>query len=98
MGKCPSARRRAKRDRVWARPWNRVRWERLVEVTGSTCLRCGHVGEMTRDHVVPLKLGGKNWITNLQPLCLACNKSKGQDVIDYRPQALKTWLIRKYGT
>jgi 5-methylcytosine-specific restriction endonuclease McrA len=31
---------------------------------------------LTRDHIVPKALGGKNISTNMQTLCLPCNASK----------------------
>lgn len=30
------------------------------------------------DHVMPLALGGSNWICNIQLLCRACNRKKGK--------------------
>lgn len=53
---------------------------------GNTCLRCGSGNApLTPDHVVPLSLGGSNWITNIQPLCRGCNSQKNVKIIDYRP-------------
>lgn len=62
-----------------------VEWQGLLNQTGHRCLACGAVGvPLTRDHVMPLSLGGSNWITNIQPLCNRCNDSKGTKSIDYR--------------
>jgi 5-methylcytosine-specific restriction endonuclease McrA len=37
----------------------------LCERYGNVCLCCGSgTGPLTPDHVVPLSLGGSNWITN----------------------------------
>lgn len=42
------------------------------------------MAEMTRDHVVPIKRGGLNLLSNLQLLCRRCNCSKGaKDPIAY---------------
>lgn len=37
----------------------------------------GHEVLMTKDHIIPKSLGGKNHITNLQPMCTNCNNKKG---------------------
>lgn len=65
-------------------------WNALKLKYGSRCLACGrHEAEirLTRDHVIPLVLGGSDSVDNLQPLCARCNSSKGTKVIDYRPKS-----------
>lgn len=65
----------------------REEWKELKERYGHTCLRCKRKEpeiKLTLDHVLPLSLGGKNFIENAQPLCLSCNSSKGGKHIDYR--------------
>lgn len=57
----------------------------LCAMYGNKCLCCGSSDKLTADHVVPLSKGGTNFIENIQPLCLPCNKHKGTRVIDYRP-------------
>lgn len=32
---------------------------------------------MTRDHKIPLSRGGKDCLSNLQPMCFPCNQEKG---------------------
>jgi 5-methylcytosine-specific restriction endonuclease McrA len=32
---------------------------------------------MTKDHVIPKSQGGKNHISNYQPMCTRCNEAKG---------------------
>jgi 5-methylcytosine-specific restriction endonuclease McrA len=59
-------------------------WCELVEACGGRCLRYGAVEDLTVDHVIPLALGGSNTIDNIQPLCAACNNTKGCEVMDYR--------------
>lgn len=68
---------------------SRGEWLALCATFGWRCVSCGckatDVQQLTRDHVVPVVLGGSNDIGNIQPLCRTCNLAKGQQVIDYRP-------------
>lgn len=49
------------------------------------CLSCGSTdATLSADHVIPLSKGGLNTIDNIQPLCVACNCSKGTKTTDYR--------------
>jgi len=54
-----------------------------------TCLKCGHVGkrgiysfyggmhiDLIADHIIPLKMNGKDELENMQTLCINCNKIK----------------------
>lgn len=53
---------------------------------GNKCLCCGLPEtqvRLTADHIIPLILGGNNYISNIQPLCGACNSSKGTKIINY---------------
>ena len=34
---------------------------------------------MTKDHIVPKSKGGKNHLSNYQPMCETCNRDKGDD-------------------
>lgn len=46
---------------------------------------CGVTGvALEADHVVPLTRGGSNDISNIQPLCGTCNRSKFVKGVDYR--------------
>lgn len=60
-------------------------WQDLCSYYMDQCLACGEVPDyLSPDHIVPLSKGGRNDISNIQPLCLRCNKSKGARTIDYR--------------
>jgi 5-methylcytosine-specific restriction endonuclease McrA len=62
-------------------------WLKLKSQYNFTCLSCGRKEpeiKLTRDHILPLKWGGSNLISNLQPLCMSCNLSKGAKDVDYR--------------
>ncbi|EPF24946.1 MAG: HNH endonuclease [Microcystis aeruginosa Ma_MB_F_20061100_S19] len=50
------------------------------------CQSCGKPENFTQlsiDHIIPLALGGSNDISNLQTLCLSCNRRK-KDHLDPR--------------
>jgi len=62
-------------------------WKLVKEFYEYTCLRCDRKEpeiKLTIDHVLPLALGGRNSIDNIQPLCEFCNNSKHNKHIDYR--------------
>lgn len=61
-------------------------WQMLCAMYGNQCLACGRSdATLTRDHVIPVRFGGANDISNIQPLCKSCNCSKRARTIDYRP-------------
>jgi len=61
-------------------------WEKCKKRYNYTCPMCG-VSEpeikLTLDHIIPLSCGGKNSIENIQPLCRACNSSKGTAILKF---------------
>lgn len=60
-------------------------WKELKEMYGNQCLSCKQNNvPLQPDHVVPLALGGRNSIDNIQPLCQHCNCTKYTKIIDYR--------------
>lgn len=62
-------------------------WNALKERYDYTCLCCKRQEpeiKLTEDHITPLSKGGVNSIDNIQPLCLSCNCSKNDKIIDYR--------------
>ena len=48
----------------------------LVEALGGRCARCGGTERLEVDHKVPVALGGKSDISNLQALCARCHREK----------------------
>jgi len=62
-------------------------WDALCEKYDYRCLACGEKKKLTKDHIVPIVLGGSNYIDNIQPLCQPCNSRKNKSVTDYRPKA-----------
>lgn len=68
-------------------------WNTLVDLCDHRCLGCGcKPKNLTADHVVPLSVGGKNFISNIQPLCRSCNSRKKATVLDYRPSHVIEWV------
>jgi len=60
-------------------------WIDLCNKYDNKCLCCNERKKLTPDHVIPLVLGGKNSIDNIQPLCGPCNSRKNKNIKDYRP-------------
>lgn len=64
-------------------------WQALKAHFDYRCLCCSRAEpeiKLTVDHIIPVTLGGSNYIVNIQPLCKICNLSKGTKTIDYRPK------------
>ena len=61
-----------------ARAWH---FKGLRETYGELAYRCFYCGiegrRVTRDHVLPVSLGGQTCIENLVPACVHCNQIKG---------------------
>ena len=60
-------------------------WRAVLARYDSRCLACGATEHIQQDHVVPLVLGGSDYIDNIQPLCRRCNARKQSRYRDYRP-------------
>lgn len=56
-------------------------WYRLVDRYHGLCAYCGLRPWKHRDHVIPLKQGGRHAIGNLLPACASCNHSKKDKTI-----------------
>tara|TARA_Y100000310_G_C20574358_1_gene759723 strand:- start:77 stop:1105 length:1029 start_codon:yes stop_codon:yes gene_type:complete len=68
---------------------NREEWEALKKKHGNRCVLCGisekdlaivWIGtgftKLTKDHIIPIRKGGTDYIGNIQPLCVSCNARK----------------------
>lgn len=51
-------------------------WETKKEQYGHRCFYCGAKTKLTKDHVIPVVLGGNNTIDNIVPACMKCNRRK----------------------
>jgi len=60
----------------------------LKRLYGMPCVYCGSKDNIEIDHVLPLSRGGRNSIGNMQPLCMTCNRSKGN-------KTMMEWRLRK---
>lgn len=66
----------------------RLNEEERVEIFDQddwTCQACEYEGsyeELEVDHIVPLSRGGLNHESNLQTLCIECNRQKGDQTME----------------
>jgi 5-methylcytosine-specific restriction endonuclease McrA len=64
-------------------------WDDLKKKYAFMCLCCKKQEpfvKLSKDHIIPLSLGGSNDITNIQPLCRSCNSKKYVKIISYLPE------------
>lgn len=59
-------------------------WQRIKVRAHGRCSCCGARAELTKDHIIPIALGGTDDSWNIQALCAKCNRAKGTRIIDYR--------------
>lgn len=78
--------RRRKREIVNGNRLSPKDRKEIFEKYGGRCLSCGTTEKIGIDHIVPLMLGGKNDLSNIQLLCCRCNSRKALQIIDYRPR------------
>lgn len=58
-------------------------WQVLLDKSKGFCLKCRQpvgIKKLTVDHIIPVSLGGSNFIGNLQPLCHSCNAKKHTNI------------------
>lgn len=60
-------------------------FRKIIKNENDVCLNCGSSDNIEYHHVVPLKLGGTNRLTNIVPLCHKCHKAAhhGQHMTHY---------------
>ena len=46
---------------------------RAMERDGGRCVWCGSTVDLTEDHIVPVRDGGRGTVDNLRTLCLKCH-------------------------
>lgn len=75
-----------RRARLAGGSFSREEWRELCGLYEGTCPRCRRaVKRFTVDHIIPLVLGGSNYIWNVQPLCKSCNSSKRTSLEPWYP-------------
>lgn len=59
-------------------------WRLLCELHEWRCADCGRRRPLTKDHIIPVTQGGRDDISNLQPLCRPCNSAKHGRAMQFR--------------
>lgn len=81
-GKAVKARSQFKRKTTFKKCLNDLtafQWQEIKEKQGFRCAHCGKSEpeiKLTRDHIIPVALGGHNTKSNIQALCQLCNSKK----------------------
>lgn len=70
----------------------------IYNKSGGCCELCGQrlsLENMTLDHIVPLSMGGKDDMENLQAVCYACNQFKSNILPDdFMDRIIKIFLYQ----
>jgi 5-methylcytosine-specific restriction endonuclease McrA len=84
--------RRQLLEKMQGAGWTEHQWQALKRKYNNRCLCCRKKGlKLEPDHVEPIEKGGVHHISNIQPLCKACNMKKGARYKDYRPSDVREW-------
>lgn len=73
--------RRAREASVEVLRFTDADWQAVLRHYGHRCAHCGASGRLTRDHVIPLALGGRHSVGNIIPACTPCNSSKRDSLL-----------------
>lgn len=65
-------------------------WKDIFKRDKNKCIICQSVEDLTLDHVVSVRKGGKSTMDNLRVLCRSCNTKEGQ-----KDRVLKDCLKKK---
>lgn len=79
--------RRKLREQIAGGHYTTRQWRNLKAQYDYTCLCCRKREpdiKLVPDHIIPVVQLGTSDISNIQPLCMTCNQSKGVKTIDYR--------------
>jgi 5-methylcytosine-specific restriction endonuclease McrA len=60
-------------------------WLKIKYSTFGYCPACGGFfgDKLTKDHIIPVSIGGSDFKENLQPLCCGCNSHKRNNIKNY---------------
>ena len=61
-------------------------WEAKKNQYDNVCFYCGKKTKLTKDHVIPIILGGTDDIDNIVPACQHCNSKKQARRLEYVKQ------------
>ena len=67
------------------RDTRKTRMEEIARIKGEVCVNCGSSEKIEYHHIVPLALGGNDYLSNIVPLCYRCHKAahNGRDIHKY---------------
>lgn len=60
-----------------------ILWDRLAKKYCALCKKDILYDECNLDHIIPIKLGGRNSLINLQLVHSYCNSKKGHSVLEF---------------